>query len=165
MKKEKMTQTEKLINRAFAISKVVLCIYPFIAYFSMNQNANIAGLEGKDALLSNPVLTVTFLSAMCQAFAAWLLTIVQRRYDDLEYGNALFSLILIFIAECLFENWVALFACGFLFYLIGKEMPYSFKKEFQLTDKKEALKDAAGAIVLIILGAFVFWVSWRLGVL
>lgn len=163
MKKEKMTQTEKLINRAFTIAKVVLCVYPFAALFYMTSSANTYGLSNSEMLQANPILTVTFLSAMCQAFAAWLLTIVQRRYDDLEYGNALISLILIFIAECLFKNWVGLVACGLLFFLIGKEMPYSFKKEFQLTDKKEAFKDGTGAIVLIILGAFVFWVSMQIG--
>ncbi len=140
-----------------------MCIYPFAALGYMSISARTYGLQGSEILRANPVLTITFLTAMLQPFAAWLLKIVQKRADNLDYANALVSVLLIFISECLFKNWVGIIGCAIIFYLLSKDMPYSYKKEFSGADWKSILKDATGPIVLILFAVFIFFASSRLG--
>ncbi len=151
------------MKRVFTWSKVLLCVYPFIALFYMRNIASMAGTGMQESLQANPILAVTFLSAMLQPFAAWLLTIVERRVNTLDYADALTCLGIICAAECLLKNWLGIIGCAILFYLVAKEMPYSFKKEFSTADRGEIFKDAMGPVVLTLLSVFVFFVSSRIG--
>ena len=163
-KQKEKTKAEKTISRVFTISKVLLCILPFLALFYLYSQSNASGMNYQDMLESDPILTITFLTAMIQPFAAWLLTIVERRYKEYDYSNALFSLLLIFIAECLLKNWLGIAATAILFYLINKDMPFSIKKEFkEYANWKKILLDGTGGILLDLLSAFVFFASWKIG--
>lgn len=162
--KKGSTNTEKTIKRVFMVTKIILCVMPFatLGYLSIGQQQY--GLNYQQLLAANPVLTVTFLSAMCQPFAAWLLTITERRVESMDYSNALVSLVLIFIAECMLKNWLGIISTAILFWLVNKDMPYTMGEEFKkCANWKAILLDASGCVVLCLLAAFCLFASFRLG--
>lgn len=163
-KQRKPTKTEKNLKRMFTVTKILMCIFPFAALFYLYMKTREYNLAYNEILRANPVITVAFLTAMCQPFAAWLLTIVQRRVDDLDYANAYFNILLIFIAECLFKNWLGIAATAILFYMINKESPLPIKEEFKkYADWKKILFDATGGFVLILLAGFCLFCSLQIG--
>lgn len=152
------------INRVFLITKVILCIIPFATLGYLYMGMQEYNLTYQELLQANPVLAITFLSAMCQPFAAWLLTIAERRFDSMDYSNALVSVLLIFVAECMLKNWLGIAATAILFWLINKDMPYSMEREFkESADWKSILLDASGCVVLILIAALCMFASFRLG--
>lgn len=160
----KSLYSEKTLRRLFLITKILFCVIPFAALGYLYMGSREYDLTYQQMLQANPVMTVTFLTSMCQPFAAWLLNIAQRRYDDLDYSNALVSVFLIFLGECLLKSWIGIIATGLIFWLITKEMPYSLKKEFnEYANWKSILMDASGCIVLLLLCGFCFFASMRLG--
>lgn len=160
----KSLYNEKTLRRVFTITKVILCILPFAALFYVYLGTREYNLTYQELLQANPVLTLTFLTAMLQPLAVWLLTIVQRRVDDLDYSNALVNTFIIFIGECLLKNWLGIIATGVIFWLITKEMPYKISTEFkEYANWKKILLDATGGVVFCLLAAFCFYASMRLG--
>ncbi len=164
MIKRQKAKSEKNIKRLFLISKVVFCIIPFATLSYLYMRTQAVGMTYQEILQSNPVLAVTFLTAMCQPFAAWLLTIVEKRYNKLEYASALVGLLLIFIAECFLKNWLGIIATALLFYFIVKDMPFSIKKEFkEYANWKQIILDSTGGLVLILLSLLCFYASLQIG--
>ena len=67
-----MTKTESRLNRLFNIVKTVLMVYPFITLFYLWTTAGQAGTGLSEFMQGNPIITITFITAMLQPFAAWL---------------------------------------------------------------------------------------------
>ena len=158
-----MTKTESRLNRLFNIVKTVLMVYPFITLFYLWTTAGQAGTGLSEFMQGNPIITITFITAMLQPFAAWLLTIVQRRIESLDYDAALISVLLIFIAEALMKNMIGLVGLGVLFFYMYKNMPISLKTCFKEGDRRLVLKDATGAVILIGHAAICFFAMTRIG--
>lgn len=158
-----MSKSEKKLNKTFGIVKAVLMIYPFIVLFYLSTKAGMSGVGFSELMRTNPIITVTFITAMLQPFAAWLLTIVQKRVGTGDYDSAIISTLLIFIAEALMENVLGMVGLGVLFFLMYKDMPFTFKACFTDADKKLIFKDATGAVVLVLLGAVCMFAMKRIG--
>lgn len=163
-KKTEITKSQKNLKRMFTLTKILMCVIPFMMVFYMYMQSSQNSVGYNEILRSNPVLTVAFLTAMCQPFAAWLLTIVERRVESMDYANAFTGLLLIFIAECMFKNWLGIASTAILFYMVNKESPYSITEEFKkYANWKSIFMDATGDIVLLILAAFCLFCSLQLG--
>lgn len=161
--RRKMTKSERKLSKTFGIVKAVLMIYPFVVLFYLYANASTAGLGFAELLQSDPIITVTFITAMLQPFAAWLLTIVQRRVESADYDSAVVTVLLIFVAEALMENVMGMVGLGVLFWFMYKDMPFTFRACFKEADKGLIMKDATGALVLIALGAICMFAMTRIG--
>lgn len=164
MAKVKQTKADRNLKRVFLITKIIFCVLPFMALSYLYLTADSVGLDYQEALNSDPALAVSFLSAMIQPFAAWLLTLVEKRVNNYDYSNALSLLILIFIAECLLRNYLGIAGTAVLFYMINKGMPFSFKEEFKkYANWKKILVDGSGGFVLILFSAICFFASLKIG--
>lgn len=163
-RKKGRKETNKTIKRIFLVTEVILCLIPFMTLFYLSVGQNEYGLSYQEMLNANPILAVTFLSAMCQPFAAWLLIIAQRRIESFDYSNALVTILLVLIAECMLKNWIGIIATAILFWLTTRIMPLSIKEEFSSSaDYKSILIDASGSLVLILLSALCLFASLRIG--
>ena len=84
--------------------QVVLVIFPFalLGYSSFSGT----GLE--EAMRADPGFVVSFIAAMAQPLAAWILRFAYRHYADGDGGYAVGNLIGLLCAEAFLQNVVGL---------------------------------------------------------
>ena len=82
-------QDDKL-NRWFTILKIVLFCMPFLYLGYVGIGTGGASLNSQGILSSNPTMTISFLSAMIQPYAGWILILSQSRLGD---GRAPYAMV------------------------------------------------------------------------
>ena len=149
--------------KIFSAVQVVLVVVPLamVGYVWLAGGGTIDGLQ--DAMREDPAITVSFISAMCQPFVAWLLKFVRKHDRAGDGGYVAANLIGLICGELLLQNVVGVIGCAVLLWRIWK------RSGGELTAWKEdrglagAAADLAGAIVLCVIGAVCAFATWRIG--
>ena len=92
--------------RYFNILKIVLFCMPFLCIGYLGLGTGGAPLSAEGILSANPALAVSFLSAMLQPYAAWLVILSERRLADGRTHYAVVSLTLLLAAELMLMSTV-----------------------------------------------------------
>lgn len=72
----------------------------------------------QEAFSSNPVMTVSFLSACAQPFVAYLVRLVRRHYEAGDAGYAAANLIVLLCAEMMLQSMVGIVAMAILLWRV-----------------------------------------------
>lgn len=152
------TPRERLTKRIVTTVQVVLVIFPFalLGYSSFSGT----GLE--EAMRADPGFVVSFIAAMAQPLAAWILRFAYRHYADGDGGYAVGNLIGLLCAEAFLQNVVGLAGFALILWRMWG------KAHGELTEWRErrgvggVLVDISGALAVLAIGLICAFASWRL---
>ena len=163
LRERPQSKYEARTAKVFSAVQVVLVVVPLamVGYVWLAGGGTIDGLQ--DAMREDPAITVSFISAMCQPFVAWLLKFVREHDRAGDGGYVAANLIGLICGELLLQNVVGVIGCAVLLWRIWK------RSGGELTAWKEdrglagAAANLSGAIVLCVIGAVCAFATWRIG--
>ena len=113
------------------------------------------------ALQSDPALTIAFISAVVQPIVAWQLRFVAKRYARGEGGFTAANLIGFICGELLLQNAVGVVGCGLLLWRVWRKLDGGLSEWAEDRQAIGMLVDVLGAVLIIAIGAFCAFSSWR----
>lgn len=151
--------TDKRLDRWFTILKVVLFCMPFLylGYVGLGTG----GIDAKNVLESQPTMAISFLSAMLQPYAAWILILSRRRLEDGREAAAVLNLSVLLAAELLTMNTVGV--VGFALVLWGscKRTGLNPLTALRGVGPGRRFYEAGGSILVLLLAGLCFFASMQ----
>lgn len=157
------TRRERITMRMFAVITVLLVAVPLVmvAYLWTMGGGSLEGL--RDAMAQDPQTSISFLSAMCQAFVAWMLTYVRRHYEAGDGGYAAANLVGLICGEVLLMNAVGALGCAALLWRVWRNVSGELSPWLAERGLGGKLLDLSGSLVVIVMGAICAFATWRVG--
>ncbi len=150
-------------DKWFTAAKILLILSPLVALAYLQAAVIGSDMRLSEVLAQNPELTVTFLASMTGPFIAYLMKFVQLHMYEGDAAYAMTNLTLMLIVEGMLGNAVyfilMIILMFFVFSMTGMDPLTAFRRK--LCD--HFLRDTSGSILLLIIGAFCMFVSYRLG--
>ena len=152
---------EQRTVRLFTIVEVVFVLAPIltVGYVWVVSGGTLETLQG--ALQSDPALTIAFISAVVQPIVAWQLRFVAKRYARGEGGFTAANLIGFICGELLLQNAVGVVGCGLLLWRVWRKLDGGLSEWAEDRQAIGMLVDVLGAVLIIAIGAFCAFSSWR----
>ncbi|MGL4607005.1 MAG: hypothetical protein ACRCU3_06015 [Eubacteriaceae bacterium] len=144
-----MLKTEKGLNKAFSIAKIVLVISPLLTIVYLNMGFFSVGSSLDVMLKENPVLTIGFLSAMVQPFVAYLLSYLWRKYQEGNVEMVILNLLILFLGEALLGSVLGMVAMLLLIFGIYQVVSFSLKDYFKYSKRSLILKSISGSLMVL----------------
>ena len=123
-------QDDKL-NRWFTILKIVLFCMPFLYLGYVGIGTGGASLDSQGILAGNPTMAISFLSAMIQPYAGWILILSQRRLGDGRAPYAMVNLAFLFLAELLMMSTVGVIGFALILWRCKKHTGFGPSERFR----------------------------------
>lgn len=159
------TKREMLTMRLFTVITVLLVAVPLVmvGYLWAMGGGSLEGLG--DAMAQDPQTTVSFVSAMCQVFVAWILVYVRRRYEEGDGGYAAANLVGLVCGEVLLMNAVGVLGCAVLLWRVWRGVSGELSAWWGERGLGGKLLDLSGSLVVCVMGAICAFATWRVSAL
>ena len=150
--------------RYFNILKIVLFCIPFLCIGYLGLGTGGAPLSAEGILSANPALAVSFLSAMLQPYAAWLVILSERRLADGRTHYAVVSLTLLLAAELMLMSTVGAAGMALVLWKSIRTYGCGIPAAFRGCGVRDFFREAGGNLPLLALAALCLFASMRLGI-
>ena len=154
----------KVIGRYYKITEILLAISPIMCVIYLNFGAINIGTNILEVIQGDPRLLVMFLSAMVNPFIAYLLIFMERKIVENDISYSVVNLIILIVAELLFQNMVFLCLLGFLLYKIIKLYNVSVRECFKEKIKNKFFTTISGGVVVIVIAAICLFATIRINI-
>lgn len=154
----------KAIGRYYKITEILLTISPIMCVIYLNFGAINIGTNILEVIQGDPKLLVMFLSAMVNPFIAYLLIFMERKIVENDISYSVVNLIILIVAELLFQNMVFLCLLGFLLYKIIKLYNVSVRECFKEKSKNKFFTTISGGVVVIVIAAICLFATIRINI-
>ena len=153
---------ERQTLTVFTIVEVILVAVPviLIGYVWLAGGGSLDVFQ--QALRDEPLLAITFVSAIVQPLVAWQLRFVRKRYSEGAGGYAAANLIGFLVGELLLMNAVGVLACGFVLMRVLRRLDGQLSEWAEERHAPGMLADVIGAVVVIAVGAFCAFATWNI---
>lgn len=159
------TLKDEKLSRYFKILKVVLFLMPFLCVGYLGLGAGGAALDTAGILNANPAMAVSFLAAMLQPYAAWIVILSERRLADGRVNFAIVNLTLLLAAELLLMSTVGVIGMALVLCKSVKTYGCGIPAAFRGCTPGSLLFEAGGNLPLLALAGLCLFASLRLGIL
>ncbi|MDD8049511.1 MAG: hypothetical protein PHH04_07980 [Thomasclavelia sp.] len=161
-KKIKQTKGTKSVARIFTICEIFLILTPFIACIYCSMLASSASMSFREILSSHPSVTVIFLLAMVNPYAAYILKLIKQKLDNGNYQFVVINFLLLLIAQMLTLN--TLYACmiGYAFYKTIKVYNIPVKKTLKEINFKKYFSYGGGSLIIMSFSLLSLFVTIKL---
>ena len=151
------------LNRYFNILKLALVLMPFLCLGYLTIGAGGASLTADGVLAGNPAMAVSFLSAMIQPYAAWLVILAERRLADGRTDWAIINLSLLLAAELMLMSTVGVIGLGLILWKTSRAYGLRPTAAFRQCGKSHFVREAGGSVLVILLAGLCLFAMSRLG--
>ncbi len=155
---------DEKLNRYFYILKLVLFCMPFLCIVYLGLGAGAAAAAPTAILNANPTMAVSFLAAMLQPFAAWLVILSERRLADGRTNWAIFNLTLLLTAEILLMNTAGTVGMALVLWKTTRIYGCGIPAAFHSCSPHDFFREAGGNLPLLTLAGLCLFASLRLGI-
>nr|WP_297280266.1 hypothetical protein [uncultured Butyricicoccus sp.] len=159
-----VVQDDKL-NRWFTILKIVLFCMPFLYLGYVGIGTGGASLDSQGILSGNPTMAISFLSAMIQPYAGWILILSQRRLGDGRAPYAMVNLAFLFLAELLMMSTVGVIGFALILWRCKKHTGFGPMAAFRKIQTRRLFAEVGGSVVVLLLAGICFFASMQVGVI
>lgn len=161
---ENLSRREQLTARIFTTVQVVLCLVLVATVVSLSMVGTGLSADGlQEAFSSNPVMTVSFLSACMQPFIAYLVRFVRSHYAAGDAGYAAANLIVLLCAEMMLQSMVGIVAMAILLWRVwrrGSQVMGDWRRGRGVAG---VLVDVSGALVVLVVAGICLFARAQLG--
>ncbi|RGZ00976.1 hypothetical protein [Clostridium sp. AM58-1XD] len=149
-------------NRYFLIAEILLAVSPLmcLAYFSVGNGP--ASFTPSDFISANPAAAVTFLAAMLNPFAAYLLDYSRKRMVLGDEAYALVTLIGITAVEAILMNVAYTVMMTALFFYVKKSCNTSIRSLRKEYTVARLLVNLSGCLAMAPIAALCMFAQLRL---
>lgn len=155
--------SQKSLTRYFIISRVFLTLTPIFCLIYLNMSGPVLGANIQEMVSVNPGVTIMFLMAMLNPFAAYLLGYVQKRLDTGDTAYAAANLICLAVVEIVMLNVAYFILFLFLLYKVKMHYQISVKHVFHQYRFKKFLVTISGSLVMMPFAALCLFAQIQLG--
>lgn len=145
------TTTSKL-DRTFAITKVCLVAMPILAYLYLMMSQAVTSYSIPELFAQQPSLTILFLIAMLQPYAAYLLHLVQKKHKEGNRSFVMMNLSILLLAELLTMNVFLIALLVVLCYQVFRLKGYSLKS-IPTWSGKSLIYQGGGSLLIVMLSS------------
>nr|WP_300128074.1 hypothetical protein [uncultured Butyricicoccus sp.] len=157
--------TDEKLNRWFTILKIVLFCMPFLYLGYVGIGTGGASLADEGVLQANPTMAVSFLSAMIQPYAAWILILSQRRLQDGRSAYAMVNLGVLLVAQLMMMSTVGVVGFALILWRCTKHTGFGPLAALRQTQPRRLFAEAGGSVVVLLLAAVCLFATVRIGAL
>ena len=154
------SKREQLTHRIVMTVQVILVIFPF----ALVGYSSVAGMGLEEAMRSDPAFAVSFIAAMAQPLAAWILRFAYRHYAAGDGGYALGNVIGLICAEAFLQNLVGLAGMALIVWRMWPVTGGELSEWRERRGVTGVLVDISGALAVLAIGLICAFASWRLSV-
>ena len=151
----------KSLDKYYNISKVLLTLSPFVCLLYLSTGAARMGASIQQVIEADPKFLIMFLASMVNPFIAYLLIYMHKRINDGDISYAVVNLVVLIVAEFIFQNALYMFLLGFILYKTIKTYNISIKSSFKDKIKDKFLMVISGGIVVIIFASICLFATIR----
>lgn len=155
-------QDDKL-SRWFTILKIVLFCMPFLYLGYIGIGTGGASLATEGVLEGNPAMAVSFLSAMIQPYAAWILILSQRRLSDGREAYAMVNLGILLVAQLMMMSSVGVIGFVLILWRCAKHTGFGPIAALRRIQPRRLFVEAGGSVLVLLLAAVCLFASVRIG--
>lgn len=119
------------------------------------------GASIQQVIEADPKFLIMFLASMVNPFIAYLLIYMHKRINDGDISYAVVNLVVLIVAEFIFQNALYMFLLGFILYKTIKTYNISIKSSFKDKIKDKFLMVISGGIVVIIFASICLFATIR----
>lgn len=119
------------------------------------------GASIQQVIEADPKFLIMFLTSMVNPFIAYLLIYMHKRINDGDISYAVVNLVVLIVAEFIFQNALYMFLLGFILYKTIKTYNISIKSSFKDKIKDKFLMVISGGIVVIIFASICLFATIR----
>ena len=149
--------------RYFNILKIVLFCMPFLCIGYLGLGTGGAPLSAEGILSANPALAVSFLSAMLQPYAAWLVILSERRLADGRTHYAVVSLTLLLAAELMLMSTVGAAGMALVLWKSIRTYGCGIPAAFRSCTVRGFFQESGSSLPLLALAGLCLFAGLRLG--
>lgn len=155
---------DEKLKRYFTILKIVLFCMPFLCMGYLGALSGGTALDARSVLAENPTMAVSFLSAMLQPYAAWLLILSERRLADGRGQFAVVGLTLLLVAELCLMSSIGVIGMALILWKSVRYSGYGIPAAFRSCTPHSFIYEAGGTIPMLLFAGICLFASLRLGV-
>lgn len=150
-------------SRLFTIVKGLLISLPFfcLAYLKLGQSGT--PLTAGGVLTQHPEAAIAFLAAMLQPYAAYLLTLSQRRLADGRTQYALVNLCVLLAVEGMLMSSIGIIGVGLLTYRTCKSKRMGLATAWRACSPRRLFAEAGGSMLLLPFAFLCLFATIRTG--
>ena len=119
------------------------------------------GASIQQVIEADPKFLIMFLASIVNPFIAYLLIYMHKRINDGDISYAVVNLVVLIVAEFIFQNALYMFLLGFILYKTIKTYNISIKSSFKDKIKDKFLMVISGGIVVIIFASICLFATIR----
>lgn len=155
---------QQKLHKYFRIVIGFMALTPVLCLVYMNGFGRAEGLEIHGMLNANPVMAVTFLTAMLNPFAAYLLYYAKKRLEKGDYTYTAVNLIGLLVIELILLNLVYAAMLFVLLYNVKRCSGLSLPKLLKSYRIRSLLYDVSGSLIMLPIAALCLFAQLRLGI-
>lgn len=155
---------DEKLKRYFTILKIVLFCMPFMCMGYLGMFSGGTTLDTQSVIAANPTMAISFLSAMLQPYAAWLVILAERRLADNRGQFAVVSLTLLLVAELFLMSSVGVIGTALVLWKSIRYSGYGVPAAFRSCTPRSFIYEAGGTIPMLLFASICLFASLRLGV-
>ncbi len=155
---QSLTNKSKL-ERYFTIVKAILFCMPFLClgYLSLG-----AGGDKQGILTASPTAAVSFLSAMVQPYAAWLIHLSQKRLADGRTCYAVLNLTALFIAELMMMSTAGIIGLGLVLWKTCRAHGTAPAAAWKTAQKSRLFAEIGGSVLVCLIAGLCLFATLRI---
>ena len=142
-------QAQGRTGRCFTIVKVLLFCMPFLCLAYLTVGTSGASLTADGVLSQNPSMAVSFLSAMLQPYAAWIVILSERRLADGRAPYAILNLTVLLAAELMLMSSVGAIGMAVLLFQSVRQSGLRLTAALRQCRPARLFAEAGGSLLLL----------------
>lgn len=155
---------EQTTKRIFATVEVVLCLVMVATFASLSLSGGGLSQEAlSESFAQNPASALVLLAGCAQAFIAYVLRILHRRYEVGDTGQVVANLIALLCAEMLLKSMVGVVAMAVLLWRTWRRGAEDLADWRSSRGVGGVLVDLSASIAVLVLAVICFAAGLRLG--